>query len=51
MKILIRGKQLRLLWNLALLPLLLLPSAWCAQNPRSTLRGTVRDTSGGRIPA
>jgi hypothetical protein len=50
MKILFRAKQLRLLGNLAFLSLLLLPCAWCAQNPRSTLRGTVRDTSGGRIP-
>jgi hypothetical protein len=50
MRILFRAKQLHLLGNLAFLSLLLLPCAWCAQNPRSTLRGTVRDTSGGRIP-
>src|SRR6202166_5438473 len=50
MRILFRAKQLCLLGNLAFLSLLLLPCAWCAQNPRSTLRGTVRDTSGGRIP-
>src|SRR5580704_9142142 len=50
MKTLFRAEQLRVLWNLAFLSLLLLPSGWCAQNPRGTLRGSVRDTSGGRIP-
>src|SRR5580693_6512325 len=50
MRILFRAKQLHLLGNLAFLSLLLLPCAWCAQNPRGTLRGTVRDASGGRIP-
>src|SRR5580693_3107072 len=49
MRILFRAKQLHLLGNLAFLSLLLLPCAWCAQNPRGTLRGTVRDASGGRI--
>jgi hypothetical protein len=50
MKTLFRAKPLRVLWNLAFLSLLLLPSGWCAQNPRGTLRGSVRDSSGGRIP-
>jgi len=51
MKTLFRAKQRRLLSKLAFLSLLLLPSESRAQNPRGTLRGTVRDTSGGRIPS
>jgi Carboxypeptidase regulatory-like domain/TonB dependent receptor len=51
MKTLFRAKQLRLLGNIAFLSLLLLPSRSSAQNPRGTLRGTVQDTSGGRIPS
>jgi hypothetical protein len=53
MKTLFRAKQLRLLANIVCLSLLLLllPSESRAQNPRGTLRGTVRDSSGGRIPS
>ena len=51
MKTLFRAKQLRLLGNIALLSLLLLPSESPAQNPRGALRGTVEDTSGSRIPS
>jgi len=51
MKTIFRAKQLRLLWNLAFLSLLLLPFGSSAQNSRGTLRGTVEDTSGGRVPA
>jgi Carboxypeptidase regulatory-like domain/TonB dependent receptor len=51
MKTLFRAKQLRLLGKIAFLSLLLLPSESSAQNPRGTLRGTIQDTSGGRIPS
>jgi Carboxypeptidase regulatory-like domain/TonB dependent receptor len=51
MKTLFRAKQLRLLGQIAFLSLLLLPPESPAQNPRGTLRGTVRDTSGSRIPS
>ena len=46
-----RARQLRLLGRIAFLALLLLPSESRAQNPRGTLRGTVQDPSGGRIPS
>jgi hypothetical protein len=51
MKSLFRAKELRLLGSIAFLSLLLLPFESPAQNPRGTLRGTVEDASGGRIPS
>ena len=51
MKSLFRAKELRLLGSIAFLSLLLLPFESSAQNPRGTLRGTVEDASGGRIPS
>jgi hypothetical protein len=51
MKSLFRAKELRLLGSMAFLSLLLLPFESWAQNPRGTLRGTVEDASGGRIPS
>jgi hypothetical protein len=51
MKSLFRAKELPLLGSIAFLSLLLLPFESSAQNPRGTLRGTVEDASGGRIPS
>jgi hypothetical protein len=51
MKTLFRAKQPLLLGNMLFLSLLLLPFRAPAQNPRGTLRGTVEDTSGSRIPS
>src|ERR1700685_3754714 len=41
--------KLHLLRTIALLTLLLSPFVLLAQNPRGSLRGTVQDSSGGRI--
>jgi len=49
MKIPFPPKRTRLLGSVAFLASLLLPFALFAQNPRGALRGTVQDTSGGRI--
>ncbi|MGC1489773.1 MAG: carboxypeptidase-like regulatory domain-containing protein [Candidatus Acidiferrum sp.] len=49
MKIRLLLKKYCPLLGIAFLVLLLLPYASLAQNPRGTLRGTVQDTSGGRI--
>jgi hypothetical protein len=49
MKIPFPPKRTRLLGSVAFLTSLLLPFALFAQNPRGALRGTVQDTSGGRI--
>src|SRR3984957_18343993 len=51
MKTLFRAERLRLLSRIAFLSLFLLPSESSAQNPRGTLRGTIEDASGGRIPS
>jgi hypothetical protein len=49
MKTFFAAKHLRLLPNVACVSVLLLAVAASAQNSRGTLRGTVEDTSGGRI--
>jgi hypothetical protein len=49
MKTSLAQKKLHLLRSLALSTFFLLPFAMLAQNPRGSLRGTVQDTSGGRI--
>jgi hypothetical protein len=49
MKTSLASVKLPLLRAIALLAFLLLPFVLLAQNPRGSLRGTVQDTSGGRI--
>src|SRR5271170_1566567 len=49
MKTPLAPKKLRLPRPVALISLLLLPFVLLAQNPRGSLRGTVQDSSGGRI--
>ena len=49
MKTHLLSKKLSSLLGIAIVSFLLLPFALLAQNPRGSLRGTVQDTSGGRI--